>query len=240
MAAKFPKILIVDDEPQILRFLRAGLPPHGYECLEAGNGSLAIKVFSTMRPDAIILDLGLPDQDGFAVIKAVRAIALTPIIVLSARSDVDGKVRALEMGADDYLTKPFDMAELLARLRAALRHGLQAVGEAPIFRTGSLAVDLVNRRVTLGGNEIHLTPKEYNLLRFLAAHAGKVVTHQQLLNEVWGPAHVEDVQYLRVLMRQLRQKIEPGVSTPQLLINEPGVGYRLLSVTENANDASGS
>jgi two-component system KDP operon response regulator KdpE len=240
MAAKFPKILIVDDEPQILRFLRAGLPPHGYECLEAGNGSQAIKVFSTMRPDAIILDLGLPDQDGFAVIKAVRAIALTPIIVLSARSDVDGKVRALEMGADDYLTKPFDMAELLARLRAALRHGLQAVGEAPIFRTGSLAVDLVNRRVTLGGNEIHLTPKEYNLLRFLAAHAGKVVTHQQLLNEVWGPAHVEDVQYLRVLMRQLRQKIEPGVSTPQLLINEPGVGYRLLSVTENANDASGS
>ena len=240
MAAKFPKILIVDDEPQILRFLRAGLPPHGYECLEARNGSQAIKIFSTMRPDAIILDLGLPDQDGFAVIKAVRAIALTPIIVLSARSDVDGKVRALEMGADDYLTKPFDMAELLARLRAALRHGLQAVGEAPIFRTGSLAVDLVNRRVTLGGNEIHLTPKEYNLLRFLAAHAGKVVTHQQLLNEVWGPAHVEDVQYLRVLMRQLRQKIEPGVSTPQLLINEPGVGYRLLSVTENANDASGS
>lgn len=240
MAAKFPKILIVDDEPQILRFLRAGLPPHGYECLEASNGKQAIKVFSTTRPDAIILDLGLPDQDGFAVIQAVRAIALTPIIVLSARSDVDGKVRALEMGADDYLTKPFDMAELLARLRAALRHGLQAVGEAPIFRTGSLAVDLVNRRVTLGGNEIHLTPKEYNLLRFLAAHAGKVVTHQQLLNEVWGPAHVEDVQYLRVLMRQLRQKIEPGVSTPHLLINEPGVGYRLLSVTENANDASGS
>ncbi len=240
MAAKFPKILIVDDEPQILRFLRAGLPPHGYECLEASNGKQAIKAFSTMRPDAIILDLGLPDQDGFAVIQAVRAIALTPIIVLSARSDVDGKVRALEMGADDYLTKPFDMAELLARLRAALRHGLQAVGEAPIFRTGSLAIDLVNRRVTLGGNEIHLTPKEYNLLRFLAAHAGKVVTHQQLLNEVWGPAHIEDVQYLRVLMRQLRQKIEPGVSTPQLLINEPGVGYRLLSLTENASDASGS
>jgi two-component system KDP operon response regulator KdpE len=240
MAAKFPKILIVDDEPQILRFLRAGLPPHGYECLEASNGSQAIKAFSTMQPDAIILDLGLPDQDGFAVIQAVRAIALTPIIVLSARSDVDGKVRALEMGADDYLTKPFDMAELLARLKAALRHGLQAVGEAPIFRTGSIAVDLVNRRVTLGGNEIHLTPKEYNLLRFLAAHAGKVVTHQQLLNEVWGPAHIEDVQYLRVLMRQLRQKIEPGASTPQLLINEPGVGYRLLSVADNANDLSGS
>jgi two-component system KDP operon response regulator KdpE len=228
MSAKLPKILIVDDEPQILRFLRASLPAHGYECIEAATGNLALKAFTAEHPDALILDLGLPDQDGFAVIEKVRASALTPIIVLSARGDVEGKVRALELGADDYVTKPFDMAELLARLKAALRHGLQAGGEAPIFRTGPLAVDLVGRRVLLNENEIHLSPKEYALLRFLAAHAGKVVTHQQLLKEVWGPAHVEDVQYLRVLMRQLRQKIEPGSVVARFLVTEPGVGYRLL------------
>jgi two-component system KDP operon response regulator KdpE len=235
MAAKFPKILIVDDEPQILRFLRASLPPHGYECVEASSGRQAIKSFAKEKPDALILDLGLPDRDGFAVIQEIRATALTPIIVLSARSDVEGKVRALEMGADDYVTKPFDMAELLARLRAALRHGLQAAGEAPIFRTGPLSVDLVNRRVMLGDHEVHLSPKEYNLLRFLAAHAGKVVTHQQLLNEVWGPAHVEDLQYLRVLMRHLRQKIEPDDSSARFLITEQGVGYRLLLVTDTGH-----
>src|SRR5665213_3529175 len=237
MAAKLPKILIVDDEPQILRFLRASLPPHGYECVEASTGSQAIKSFAKERPDALILDLGLPDQDGFAVIQAVRASALTPIIVLSARSDVEGKVKALELGADDYVTKPFDMAELLARLRAALRHGLQIAGEVPIFHTGLLSVDLVNRRVMLGDSEVHLSPKEYNLLRFLVAHAGKVVTHQQLLKEVWGPAHLEDVQYLRVLMRQLRQKIEPDTAVAKLLITEPSVGYRLLVISENGNDA---
>src|SRR3984957_1803395 len=167
MASKLPKILIVDDEPQILRFLRASLPPHGYECVEAITGAEAIRAFAKERPEALILDLGLPDQDGFAVIQHIRQTALTPIIVLSARSDVEGKVRALEMGADDYVTKPFDMAELLARLKAALRHGLQAVGEAPVFRTGRLAIDLVNRRVMLGDVEIHLSPKEYSLLRFL-------------------------------------------------------------------------
>src|SRR5580704_8885337 len=220
MATKLPKILIVDDEPQILRFLRAGLPPHGYDCVEAGTGADALKVFAKERPDALILDLGLPDQDGFAVIKAIRAGGLTPIIVLSARSDVEGKVKALELGADDYVTKPFDMAELLARLKAALRHGLQAVGEAPIFRSGTLSVDLVKRHVLLGQSEIHLSPKEYSLLRFLVANAGKVVTHQQLLGEVWGPAHLEDVQYLRVLMRQLRQKLEPGAAAAKLLVTE--------------------
>jgi len=232
MAAKLPKILIVDDEPQILRFLRASLPAHGYECVEAASGSQAIRAFATERPDALILDLGLPDQDGFAVIQTVRATALTPIIVLSARGDVEGKVKALELGADDYVTKPFDMAELLARLKAALRHGLQAVGEAPVFRTGPLTVDLVGRHVLLHDSEIHLSPKEYNLLRFLVAHAGKVVTHQQLLKEVWGPAHVEDVQYLRVLMRQLRQKIEPGSVVARFLVTEQGVGYRLLALPQ--------
>ncbi len=236
MANKLPKILIVDDEPQILRFLRASLPPHGYECVEAATGAEAIKAFAKERPDAVILDLGLPDQDGFAVIAAVRAGALTPIIILSARSDVDGKVKALELGADDYVTKPFDMAELLARLKAALRHGLQAIGEAPVFRTGPLSVDLVNRRVLLGDIEIHLSPKEYSLLRYLVGNAGKVVTHQQLLREVWGPAHLEDVQYLRVLMRQLRQKLEPDTAVARLLITEPSVGYRLLVILDNSND----
>jgi two-component system KDP operon response regulator KdpE len=238
MAAKLPKILIVDDEPQILRFLRASLPPHGYECVEASTGSQAIKSFVKERPDALILDLGLPDQDGFAVIQAVRASALTPIIVLSARSDVEGKVKALELGADDYVTKPFDMAELLARLKAALRHGLQAIGEAPVFRTGQLSVDLINRRVLLGDSEIHLSPKEYSLLRYLVGNAGKVVTHQQLLREVWGPAYLEDVQYLRVLMRQLRQKLEPDNAVARLLITEPSVGYRLLVVSENGSESS--
>jgi two-component system KDP operon response regulator KdpE len=230
MANNLPKILIVDDEPQILRFLRASLPPHGYQCVEASSGTQAIRSFAKEKPEAVILDLGLPDQDGFAVIQAIRESSLTPIIILSARDDVEGKVKALELGADDYVTKPFDMAELLARLKAALRHGLQAIGEVPIFRTGALAVDLVNRRVTLGDAEVHLSPKEYNLLRYLVSHVGKVVTHQQLLREVWGPAHLEDVQYLRVLMRQLRQKLEPGAAVPRLLITEPSVGYRLLSL----------
>lgn len=229
MNASLPRILIVDDEPQILRFLRTSLPPHGYACVEAATGEQAIKSFARERPDAIILDLGLPGQDGFAVIQAIRVGALTPIIVLSARGDVEGKVRALELGADDYVTKPFDMAELLARLKAALRHGLQAGGEAPLFRSGPLCVDLVNRHVLLGETEIHLSPKEYNLLRYLVGHAGKVVTHQQLLREVWGPAHLEDVQYLRVLMRQLRQKLEPDPAGARLLMTEPGVGYRLLA-----------
>ena len=227
MSSKFPKILIVDDEPQIQRFLRAGLPPHGYECLEAGTAADALRLFAKERPDAVILDLGLPDEDGFAVVEKIRATALTPIVVLSARSDVEGKVRALELGADDFVTKPFDMAELLARLKAALRHGLQSVGETPVFQSGKLTVDLVHRRVKLGDVEVHLSPKEYSLLRFLVSHAGKVVTHRQLLNEVWGPAHVEDVQYLRVLMRQLRQKLEPE-GAPHILVTEPGVGYRLM------------
>ena len=228
MSAKLPKILIVDDEPQILRFLRASLPAHGYECIEAATGNLALKAFTAEHPDALILDLGLPDQDGFAVIEKVRASALTPIIVLSARGDVEGKVRALELGADDYVTKPFDMGELLARLKAALRHGLQAHGEAPVFRSGPLAVDLVNRKIMLGATEVHLSPKEFSLLRFLVMHAGRVVTHHQLLKEVWGPANVDDIQYLRVLMRQVRRKLEPESGSTSFLVTEPGVGYRLL------------
>lgn len=228
MAGKFPRVLIVDDEPQILRFLRTGLPPHGYECVEAMDAASALAAAAKEKPDVIVLDLGLPDRDGFAVIEELRKISLTPIVVLSARDDVAGKVRALELGADDYVTKPFDMNELLARLKAALRHGLQAHGEAPIFRSGPLSVDLVNRKIILGGEEIHLSPKEFNLLRFLVTHAGKVATHQQLLKDVWGPANTDDIQYLRVLMRQLRRKLEAGTGAGQLLVTEPGVGYRLL------------
>jgi two-component system KDP operon response regulator KdpE len=227
MASKFPRVLIVDDEPQILRFLRTGLPPHGYECVEALDAAGALAAAAKEKPDVIVLDLGLPDRDGFAVIEELRKTSLTPIVVLSARDDVAGKVRALELGADDYVTKPFDMGELLARLKAALRHGLQAQGEAPIFRSGVLAVDLVNRKVMLHGEEVHLSPKEFSLLRFLVAHAGKVATHQQLLKDVWGPANTEDIQYLRVLMRQLRRKLEE-TGAGQLLVTEPGVGYRLL------------
>ena len=225
---KLPRLLIVDDEPQIRRLLRNSLPPHGYDCMEAADAGAALAAVAKSNPDVILLDLGLPDGDGFAVIEAIRKDALTPIVVLSARGDVEGKVKALELGADDYVTKPFDMTELLARLKAALRHGLQSQGEAPIFRSGPLAVDLVHRRVTWRDQEIHLSPKEYGLLRYLVGEAGRVVTHQQILKEIWGPANLDDVQYLRVLMRQLRAKITPELDAPQLIATESGVGYRLL------------
>jgi len=227
---KLPRVLIVDDEPQIRRFLRTSLPPHGYDCIEATDAGSALAACAKDRPDVIILDLGLPGRDGFSVIQDIRKHSLTPILVLSARGDVEGKVRALELGADDYVTKPFDMIELLARLRAALRHGLQARGEAPVFRSGPLTVDLVGRRVLLRGQEVHLSPKEYGLLRFLVGQAGRVLTHRQILEEVWGPANIDDVQYLRVLMRSLRKKIEPENEHPSfpLIVTESGVGYRLV------------
>lgn len=224
-----PKILVVDDEPQIRRFLRASLPPLGYAVVEAADGKEALSVYAREKPDIVVLDLGLPDCDGLEVLRKIREQGLTPVVILSVREDVAGKVAALEAGADDYVTKPFDMAELVARLKTAMRHGLQTGGEAPVFRSGALTMDIEHRRVELGGREIKLTPKEYDVLRFLVRHAGKVVTHQQLLREVWGPAHVEDVQYLRVMMRQLRRKIEPGQDAPSLLITEPGVGYRILT-----------
>ncbi len=226
---KPPKILVVDDEPQIRRFLRASLPQQGYALVEAATGAEAQAQFAREKPDLVILDLGLPDCDGLEVLAHIRRQNLTPVLVLSAREDVAGKVAALEAGADDYVTKPFDMAELVARLKTALRHGIQAVGEEPVFRAGALMLDLVHRRVEVSGQEIKLTPKEYDVLRFLARHAGKVLTHHQLLREVWGPAHAEDVQYLRVLMRQLRQKIEAEPSNPEILLTESGVGYRLAS-----------
>ena len=222
-----PRILVVDDEAAIRRFLKAGLGSEGFDLVEAETGGAAIELAAKEKPDLLILDLGLPDMDGLEVLQQVRRTSLVPVIVLSVRGDEKGKVAALDLGADDYVTKPFGMSELVARIRAALRHRLQQQGEAPVFRSGDLAVDLVRRLVSLGGKEIKLSAKEYDLLRILVMHAGKVLTHQFLLREVWGPAHTEDVQYLRVYVRTLREKVEEEPTRPRYILTETGVGYRL-------------
>jgi two-component system KDP operon response regulator KdpE len=220
------RVLVVDDEPAILRFLRAGLGSQGYFVIEADSGHAALDALRKNRVDLIVLDLGLPDIDGIEVIKRIRDDGSTvPIIVLSSREDEAAKVKALDLGADDYLTKPFGMDELLARARAAQRHQLQQLGEKPIFRTGDLTVDLVRRIVTVRGQEVKFSPREYDLLRLLVAHAGKVLTHNMLLREIWGPN--SDVQYLRIYIRALRQKIERDTDKPEYIITETGVGYRL-------------
>jgi two-component system KDP operon response regulator KdpE len=221
------RILVVDDEPQIRRFLRTSLGAQGYEVAEVASGSEALAALEGEAPDLVILDLGLPDMDGFEVLAKARAKTLAPVIVLSIRGDERGKVRALDLGADDYVTKPFGMDELLARVRTALRHRLQVQGEPPVFRSGRLSVDLVRRIVTLDGAEVKLSAREYDVLRLLVAHAGKVLTHKFLLREVWGPANVEDVQYLRVYIRNLREKLEADPTRPQYILTETGVGYRL-------------
>jgi two-component system KDP operon response regulator KdpE len=221
------RILVVDDEPQIRRFLRTSLGAQGYEVAEVASGSEALAALEGEAPDLVILDLGLPDMDGFEVLAKARAKTLAPVIVLSIRGDERGKVRALDLGADDYVTKPFGMDELLARVRTALRHRLQVQGEPPVFRSGGLSVDLVRRIVTLDGAEVKLSAREYDVLRLLVAHAGKVLTHKFLLREVWGPANVEDVQYLRVYIRNLREKLEADPTRPQYILTETGVGYRL-------------
>ncbi|KAB7739538.1 response regulator [Parvibaculum sedimenti] len=220
-------ILVVDDEPQIRRFLRTSLGAQGYRLSEASNAADAASIAEKDKPDLVILDLGLPDGEGFGVIEQLRLSSQVPIVILSVRNDEQGKVRALDLGADDYVTKPFGMEELMARIRTALRHRLQVQGEAPLFRSGALSVDLVRRVVTVADNEVKLSAKEYDLLRILIAHAGKVLTHGFLLKEVWGPAHAEDVQYLRVYIRQLREKLEADPTRPQLILTETGVGYRL-------------
>ena len=221
------RILVVDDEPQILRFLRTSLKANGYEVIEAATGAEAIRRASAEAPDIIVLDLGLPDMDGKEVIRAIREGSQTPIVVLSVRSREVEKIEALDLGADDYVTKPFGSGELMARLRTALRHRLQRAGETPIFEAQGLTVDPVRRLVLRDGKAIHLTPKEYDLLCALVQHAGKVVTHRQLLRAVWGPAHTEDATYLRVFIGQLRRKIEKDPDRPSLVSTEPGVGYRL-------------
>jgi len=220
-------ILVIDDEPPILRFLRTSLRAAGHQVVTAENADHALSALSVEKPDIVILDLGLPDRSGFEVISEIRKRSPVPIIVLSARDDERSKVQALDLGADDYIGKPFGMAELMARIRAALRHRFQAQGELPNFVSGDLSVDLVRRHVTRAGQEIKLSPKEFELLRHLVAHAGKVLTHRHLLREVWGPAHSDEVQYLRVFIRGLRQKLEPDPTRPTHILTELGVGYRL-------------
>lgn len=220
------RVLVVDDEPPIRRFLRTSLGAQGYHVLEADSARTALHLIGQNPPDVIVLDLGLPDLDGIEVIRRLREQELAvPIIVLSSRVDETGKVQALDLGADDYVTKPFGMDELLARLRAALRHRLQQQGERPVFRSGDLSVDVVRRLVIVRGEDVKLSPREYDLLRLLVAHAGKVLTHKFILREVWGSE--TDVQYLRVYIRSLRQKIEADPERPRHVITETGVGYRL-------------
>ena len=226
------KIMIVDDEPPIRKLLRMGLSTQGYEVLEASNGKIALD-FLKQEPALIILDLGLPDIQGHELLRMIRGRNdSVPIVVLSSRGDEAGKVLALDLGADDYLTKPFGMDELLARLRAALRHQLQVHGERPIFRSGELSVDLVRRIVKVGDKNVKLSPKEYDLLRILVQHAGKVLTHKFLLGELWD--QLTDAQFLRVYVRQLRQKIEVDPERPQFVLTETGIGYRLRAPDETA------
>ena len=221
------RILVVDDEPQILRFLRASLGASGFEVIEAATGAEALKRAAADAPEIIVLDLGLPDMDGKDVIKALREWSEIPIIVLSARAREAEKVEALDLGADDYVNKPFGIGELLARLRAALRHRLRQQGATPVVKAGDLKIDMARHKVMRGESEIHLTPKEFDLLRLLAQNAGKVVTHRQLLQAVWGPAHLEDTAYLRVFIGQVRRKIDAEDGAASLIENAAGVGYRL-------------
>ena len=225
MKAPPVRVLVVDDEPPIRKLLRMGLTTQGYQTLEAPNAKTALDLLA-QKPDLIILDLGLPDMVGHDLLRTIRARNdRVPIVVLSSRGDEAGKVQALDLGADDYVTKPFGMDELLARMRAALRHQLQTQGERPIFRLGDLSVDLVRRIVKAGNREVKLSPKEYELLRVLVQHAGKVLTHKFLLRELWDD--LTDAQYLRVYVRQLRQKIEADPERPQYILTETGIGYRL-------------
>ena len=226
MTAPTIKILVVDDEPPIRRLLRVGLTTEGYIVREAADAADAVASLAEEKPDVIILDLGLPDVQGHDLLTGWRASGLElPVIILSSRTDEAGIVQALEAGADDYVTKPFGVAELAARVRVALRHRLQQQGERPIFQVGDLSVDLVKRIVKVGGRDVALSPKEYDILRLMVQHAGKVLTHQHILRQVWGGS--ADVQYLRVYVRQLRQKIELSPDQPQYILTETGVGYRL-------------
>jgi two-component system KDP operon response regulator KdpE len=234
MTEDSPVVLVVDDEVQTRRFLRAGLELDGFTVQDAETGSDALRWATLKPPDLVILDLGLPDMDGSEVLDRLRAWSSVPLIVLSVRSNEAEKVRLLESGADDYVVKPFGMAELLARAHAAMRRQLRASLGEPVVRVGTLAIDLPARIVTVNGTRVPLTPKEYRLLQLLAQHAGNVVTHQFLLKEVWGSPHLHDTHYLRIFVRKLRQKIEDDPTQPRILLTELGVGYR-LAVPEAAS-----
>jgi two-component system KDP operon response regulator KdpE len=225
-----PVVVIVEDEPQIRRFLRATLTSEGYRLFEVATGADALVEVAQRQPDVVVLDLGLPDMDGLDVIRRLREWSAVPIIVLSARGQERDKVTALDAGADDYVSKPFGAGELLARLRVALRHAAGAAHEdGAAFKVGDLEVDLLRRHVLIGGVEVKLTPIEYKLLTTLVRHAGKVVTHPQLLREVWGPGHADQAHYVRVYMAHLRHKLEKEPARPRYLLTEPGVGYRLAA-----------
>jgi two-component system KDP operon response regulator KdpE len=229
MANPAPVVVVIEDDPQMRRFLRTGLGSQGFQIFEAETGRQGLIEAGIRKPDLIILDLGLPDLDGVDIVRAVRGWTSLPIIVLSARHAEWDKIEALDAGADDYLTKPFGLGELLARIRVALRHAATSseTGQGESFSTGNLKVDLQKRLVYLGEEEVHLTPIQYRLLAVLAKHAGKVLTHRQILKEVWGPAYVDNAHYLRIYMSQLRQKLEADPTQPRYLLTESGVGYRL-------------
>lgn len=223
---KKPRVLVVDDEPQILRFLRPGLTAGDFDVITAATGAEAVKSAATMAPDVIVLDLGLPDKDGKDVIREIRAWSKVPIIVLSARDRESEKIESLDLGADDYVNKPFGIGELMARIRASLRNRGVADGANTVFRTGNIVVDTLKHVVEKEGKTLHLTPKEFDLLFLLVKNSDRVLTHRQILAAVWGPAHTHDVQYLRVLIGQLRQKIESDPTDPALILTESGIGYR--------------
>jgi len=228
MSAYKPRILVIDDEPQMHRFLGPALGAAGFEALRADDGAAGLKAIAQSSPDAVVLDLGLPDMDGKDLLRAARAFYAGPVIVLSARDREAEKIDSLDIGADDYVQKPFGVGEFLARLRVALRHRLERAGAEPTIQAGELEIDLVRRLVSRSGEPVRLTPKEYELLARLAEGGGKVLSHRQLLTAIWGPAHVDDLPYLRVLVGQLRQKLEPEPSTPRHILTEPGVGYRFM------------
>jgi two-component system KDP operon response regulator KdpE len=228
MSSLKPRILVIDDEPQMHRFLGPALGAAGFEALRADTGAEGLKAIAASAPDAVVLDLGLPDMDGKDLLRAARAFYDGPVLVLSAREREAEKIATLDLGADDYVQKPFGVGELLARLRVALRHRLERVGAGPLVKAGELEIDLVRRLVTRAGEPVRLTPKEYELLARLAEGDGKVLTHRQLLVAIWGPAHADDLPYLRVLVGQLRQKLEAEPAAPKLILTEPGVGYRFM------------
>lgn len=221
------RVLVVDDEPAILRFLKPAMEVDGYAIASVGTVAEALKRIASDVPDIVVLDLGLPDGDGKDVIRRVREWSDVPIVVLSAREREIEKIEALDLGADDFVNKPFGVGELLARMRTALRHRMLRKNETPLLKIGNLEIDRVRHRATRAGEELKLSPKEFELLFFLAGHAGKVITHRQILTAVWGPAHTEDTQYLRVYVGHLRQKIEEKPDDPRIIVTEPGIGYRI-------------